>query len=229
MSFLEGVGSPLPAAPREISVRAGARSGLGVRPGGGRSRGCPGFRPSCGPGSLRPLPAPSCPPSPPRGVALVASLPAVPGLWNSCVCKLPREGRGCALVRRARGPLGQSGGVPRPGRGGPREAAPASASAWTPAPWSRVGPWQHPEMGGKKTRAIAEGEERGKMWVPSAPLPLSGRRDSMPGLGLGPACAGRVGGGRGSWVPRGLLSATCSDGARSAASYPRAGAGIAAP
>lgn len=39
------------------------------------------------------------------------------------------------------------------------------------------------------------------MLVPSAPFLLSRRRDSLPGLWLGPACAGRVGGERGSSVP----------------------------
>lgn len=62
------------------------------------------------------------------------------------------------------------------------------------------------------------------MLVPSAPFLLSRRRDSLPGLWLGPACAGRVGGERGSSVPRGILSTTCSDGVHSAASYPWAGA-----
>lgn len=57
------------------------------------------------------------------------------------------------------------------------------------------------------------------MLVPSAPLLPSRRRDSVPGLGLGPACAGRVGGERGRSVPWGILFATCSDGAHSAASY----------
>lgn len=62
MSFLEGVGSPLPAAPREISVRAGARSGLSVRPGGGRRRGGGrAFPRAVGTGATRPLSAPSCP------------------------------------------------------------------------------------------------------------------------------------------------------------------------
>lgn len=57
------------------------------------------------------------------------------------------------------------------------------------------------------------------MWVPSGPLPPPGRRDSVPG-------PGRAGGERGRSMPRGVLSATCSDGARSAASYRGAGAGI---
>lgn len=64
------------------------------------------------------------------------------------------------------------------------------------------------------------------MLVPSAPLLLSRRRDSLTGLGLGPACAERLGGERGSSVLRGMLSATCSNGVRSAASYPQAGAVI---
>lgn len=51
------------------------------------------------------------------------------------------------------------------------------------------------------------------MLVPSALLLLSRRRDSLIGLGLGSACAERVGGeGRGSSVPRGVLAATCSNG-----------------
>ena len=65
------------------------------------------------------------------------------------------------------------------------------------------------------------------MWVPSGPQPPSGRRDSVPRPGLaGPAPGGRAGGERGRSMPRGVLYATCSDGARSAASYRGAGAGI---
>lgn len=71
------------------------------------------------------------------------------------------------------------------------------------------------------------------MLVPSALLLLYRRRDSLIGLGLGPACAERVGGGGGvcvggggSSVPRGILYATCSNGVHSAASYPRPGAVI---
>lgn len=64
------------------------------------------------------------------------------------------------------------------------------------------------------------------MLVPSVPFLLSGRRDSLPGPRLGPASAGRVGGERGSSVPQGILSTTCSDGVHSAASYPLAGAVI---
>lgn len=44
------------------------------------------------------------------------------------------------------------------------------------------------------------------MLVPSAPLLLSRRRDTVPGLELGPACAGRVGGERGSSGARGNYS-----------------------
>lgn len=40
---------------------------------------------------------------PPLRVALAALLPEVPQFWNSCVCKLPREGRARILVRRAPG------------------------------------------------------------------------------------------------------------------------------
>lgn len=40
---------------------------------------------------------------PPLGAAQAALLPAVPQFWNSCVCKLPREGRAHSLVRRAPG------------------------------------------------------------------------------------------------------------------------------
>lgn len=78
-------------------------------------------------------------PSPPRGVALVASLPAVPGLGNSCVCKLPREGRGYALVRRARGPLRAFGGVRRPGRGGRWRQPPPVQVQRTPTPLAAPG------------------------------------------------------------------------------------------
>lgn len=54
-------------------------------------------------------PCRSLPALAPVRCSLVASLPVVPGLWNSCVCKLPREGRGYALVRRAHGPRKPSG------------------------------------------------------------------------------------------------------------------------
>lgn len=65
---------------------------------------------------------------------------------------------------------------------------------------------------------------KGKMLVPSAPFLPSRRRDSLPELWLGPACARRVGGERGSSVRN--LSTACSDGVHSAASYPWAGAVI---
>lgn len=183
MSFLEGVGSPLPAAPREISVRAGARSGLSVRPGGGRRRGGgrPGFPQSCGHGSHPPPVGPFLP-SPPRGVALLASLTAVPGLWNSCVCKLPREGRGCALVRWARGPRERRGacrGLEGAARARQplrvqvhRPTTPEPLEARAPLADPAARPWQRLETGGRKMSVIAEGEERGKCWCP---LPRSCR------------------------------------------------------
>lgn len=110
-----------------------------VRARGSRRRGLAELSPA--PRAREP-PPPAVPflPSPPRGVALVASLPAVPGLWNSCVCKLPREGRGCALVRQARGPREHLGGAQKPRTGGPPEAGPAGANTQTPGSRAAPGP-----------------------------------------------------------------------------------------
>lgn len=181
MSFLEGVeGTRFPLLPQEILVRAGARFGLGAR-----ARGRP---PEVGvvlrafselpPGSLRPLPAPSCPR--PRAVypcGLISS--GSRALEQLCL----QTSRGRAGVRPS--PAGARppqafGGVPGPGRGGPLEAVPAGASTWTRAGLllkaraaqaeRTARPLRHPEMVGRKMGAIAEGEEREKCWCP---LPCS--------------------------------------------------------
>lgn len=62
------------------------------------------------------------------------------------------------------------------------------------------------------------------MCVPSGPLPPPGRRDCAR-TGARRPCAGRAGGERGLSVTRWVLLATCSDGARSAASYRGLGLG----
>lgn len=111
---------------------------------------------------------------PPLSVALAALLPAVPQFWNSCVCKLPREGRAHTLVRRA---PGLRNPFPRRGKAEKRQPALSSvcgcncvrphlplgprsclraACRWQTA----AKPLQHPKMGGRKMGAIAEGEER---------------------------------------------------------------------
>lgn len=137
-------GSLFPAAPRETLGRAGTRSGLDVRTRGRPPLGAWGgavFGPRLELGAREP-PPPAGPflPSPPRGVALVASLPAVPGLWNQ-LCLQTSPGRAGVRPRPAgaRPPLA-SGGVSRPERGGPLEAAAERASAWTPAPGAARGP-----------------------------------------------------------------------------------------
>lgn len=99
-------GNPFPAAPQEILVRAGALSGLGARARGRPPEAGEGLRAFARAASA---PCRSLPALAPVRCSLVASLPVVPGLWNSCVCKLPREGRGYALVRRAHGPRKSSG------------------------------------------------------------------------------------------------------------------------
>lgn len=99
-------GNPFPSAPQEILVRAGALSPLGARARGRPPEGVGGLRAFARAASA---PCRSFPALALMRCSLVASLPVVPGLWNSCVCKLPREGRGYALVQRAHGPRKPSG------------------------------------------------------------------------------------------------------------------------
>lgn len=233
MSFLEGVeGTRFPLLPRRFWCVRGRSPGWVQGLAGGRRRG-EGLRAFARAASA---PCRSLPALAPVRCSLVASLPAVPGLWNSCVCKLPREGRGYALVRRAHGPRKssetcQSLEVAAHWRQLPRVQVhgPPSESLWrlrAPLADPHSEALATSRNGWKEDECNCRRGGKGKMLVPSAPFLLSRRRDSLPGLWLGPACAGRVGGERGSSVPRGILSTTCSDGVHSAASYPWAGAVI---
>lgn len=152
------------------------RKGAGAAPGGGG--GSSGLLRAAARGAsapCRPLPALA-----PARCILVALFPVVPGLWNSCVCKLLGEGRGCTLVRRAHGPLKLSGACQGlEGAARWRQSLRVPIRGPAPGCCSRPGttlaeraarPLQHPEMGGRKIGAIAEGEEREKCWCP---LPCS--------------------------------------------------------
>lgn len=89
--------------------------------------------------------------------------------------------------------------MPAPGRGGPLEAVLGGASEWTPAlesleAWAPAGrpcskALATSRNGWKEDGCDCRRGGKGKMLVPSAPLLLSRRRDSLPALGLGLACA----------------------------------------
>lgn len=90
MSFLQGVGEP---ASRDFRGDFGVLEGA-LQPGVAAA----GVSPTGVQALVWEPPPPAGPFLPPLlGVALAASLPAVPQLWNSCVCKLPREGRAHTL------------------------------------------------------------------------------------------------------------------------------------
>jgi hypothetical protein len=129
----------------------------------------------------------------------------------------PGKGRAHSLVRRAHSPRKPFGGRAKAWKGLPDGGStfgckcmdpyipltpPGQLEAWAQLADSAARPLQHSNMGGRKMGAIAEGEERETLGV----CPLSRRRDSLPGLGLGQACAWRVGGKRGELgVPEGCF------------------------
>lgn len=212
--------------------------------GGALPAGCKGSGAAAGRGGRVSGPSPELPPppagpflpSPPCGVALWPHFQWFPGSGTDVFANFAGKGGGMPLSRERTVPASLQGRARawkwrsiRGSHGGCKYMDPHLRTSGGPrAPLADP----HSEAlatsqnGWKEDEGDCRRGGKGKMLVPSAPFLLSRRRDSLPGLRLGPACAGRVGGERGSSVPRGILPTTCSDGVHSAASYPWAGAVI---